>query len=56
LETAAPTRKPKLTFWALSSFEIIGLVVDEQKSENNLEGSSLLAIDSRFLIKCHLKQ
>jgi hypothetical protein len=34
------------------------MVVDEQKRENNLQGSSFLAIDridSRFLIKCHLK-
>ena len=27
----------------------------EQKSENNLEGSSFLTIDCRFLINCHLK-
>jgi len=29
--------------------------VDEQKSENNLEGSSFLGFDSRFLGKCHQK-
>ena len=37
---------------------IYNMVVDEQKRENNLQGSSFLAIDridSRFLIKCHLK-
>ena len=27
--------------------------VDERKSGNNLEGSSFLAIDSRFLVKCN---
>ena len=27
--------------------------VDERKSENNLERSSFLAIDSRFLVKCN---
>ena len=29
--------------------------MDEQKSENNLEGSSFLGFDSRFLGKCHQK-
>ena len=29
--------------------------MDEQKSENNLEGSSFLGSDSRFLGKCHQK-
>ena len=33
----------------------IVLVVDEQKSENNLQVSSFLTIDCRFLINCHLK-
>ena len=30
--------------------------MDEQKSENNLEGSSFLGFDSRFLGKCHQKR
>jgi len=30
--------------------------VDEQKSENNLEGSSFLGFDNRFLAKCHQKK
>ena len=29
--------------------------MDEQKRENNLEGSSFLGFDSRFLGKCHQK-
>ena len=29
--------------------------MDEQKSENNLEESSFLGFDSRFLRKCHPK-
>ena len=29
--------------------------MDEQKSENNLEGLSFLGFDSRFLGKCHQK-
>ena len=29
--------------------------MDEQKSENNLEGSSFLGFDSRLLGKCHQK-
>ena len=29
--------------------------MDEQKSENNLEESSFLGFDSRFLGKCHQK-
>ena len=29
--------------------------MDEQKSENNLEGSSFLGFDTRFLAKCHQK-
>ena len=29
--------------------------MDEQKSENNLEGSSFLGFDSRFLGTCHQK-
>ena len=29
--------------------------MDEQKSENNLEGSSILGFDSCFLGKCHQK-
>ena len=31
------------------------VAVDDQKSENNLEGSSFLGFDSRFLRKCHQK-
>ena len=31
------------------------VAVDEQKSENNLEGSSFLGFDSRFLGTCHQK-
>ena len=31
------------------------VAVDEQKRENNLEGSSFVGFDSRFLRKCHQK-